>query len=324
MTNPTYESGTFEEACATADAARAKANNQGNKNKNKERIVDRLIKIAINQIAGDHPDAGGLFHAPNSIAYADTRIGQRRETWPIRSRGFRQWLVRVYYEVNGTAPNSEALQTAIGLTEARAVIDGPEREVFVRTGAHGGKLYLDLANENWEAVEIDVAGWRIVSSPPVRFRRSAGMRPLRRPVHGGALGALRSFLNVSSQEEFVLAVCWTLAALRNTGPYPVLALSGEQGSAKSTFATLLRCLIDPNVASLRSLPREERDLAISANNVHVLAFDNVSHPRRLRYPATVHRYGRGSARRLPSGDPDGHRGCGHARRSRRSSFGDQT
>ena len=40
---------------------------------------------------------------------------------------------------------------------------------------------------------------------------------------------------------------------------------------------MLRCLIDPNVASLRSLPREERDLAISANNAHVLAFDNVSH-----------------------------------------------
>src|SRR5262245_58810050 len=268
---------TFANACARANAARAKAHNQDSKNKDKERIVDKLINIAINQSEGDHPRTGGLFHAPVSIGYADICHGNRRETWPLRSRGFRQWLVRVYYEVNGTAPNSEAIQTAIGLAEARAVIDGPEREVFVRTGAHSGKLYLDLVNENWEAVEIDASGWRIVTSPPVRFRRSAGMRPLRRPVHGGALEALRSFLNVTSQEEFVLAVCWTLAALRNTGPYPVLALSGEQGSAKSTFATLLRYLIDPNVASLRSLPREERDLAISANNVHVLAFDNVSH-----------------------------------------------
>jgi hypothetical protein len=103
------------------------------------------------------------------------------------------------------------------------------------------------------------------------------MRPLRHPVHGSSIEALRSFLNVSSQEDFVVAVCWILAALRNTGPYPVLALSGEQGSAKSTFAILLRYLIDPNVASLRSLPREERDLAISANNTHILAFDNVSH-----------------------------------------------
>jgi hypothetical protein len=134
-----------------------------------------------------------------------------------------------------------------------------------------------LANENWEAVEIDASGWRIVTNPPVRFRRSAGMRRLHRPVHGGSIDTLRSFLNVTSEEEFVLGVCWILAALRNTGPYPVLALTGEQGSAKSTFAILLRYLIDPNVASLRSLPREERDLAISANNAHVLAFDNVSH-----------------------------------------------
>src|SRR5262245_12750824 len=268
---------TFANACARANAARAKAHNQDSKNKDKERIVDKLINIAINQSEGDHPRTGGLFHAPVSIGYADICHGNRRETWPLRSRGFRQWLVRVYYEVNGTAPNSEAIQTAIGLAEARAVIDGPEREVFVRTGAHSGKLYLDLVNENWEAVEIDASGWRIVTNPPVRFRRSAGMRPLPRPAHGGSIEALRSFLNVSSQEEFIVAGCWILAALRNTGPYPVLALSGEQGSAKSTFAILLRYLIDPNVASLRSLPREERDLAISANNAHVLAFDNVSH-----------------------------------------------
>jgi hypothetical protein len=56
----------------------------------------------------------------------------------------------------------------------------------------------------------------------------------------------------------------------------VLALAGEQGSAKSTFSALLRALIDPYVAPLRALPREDRDLFVSANNAHVLAFDNVS------------------------------------------------
>jgi hypothetical protein len=74
----------------------------------------------------------------------------------------------------------------------------------------------------------------------------------------------------------VLVIAWALAALRNRGPYPVIVLSGEQGSAKSTFCAILRALLDPNTAPLRALPREDRDLFIAASNGHVLAFDNVS------------------------------------------------
>src|SRR3954469_11700227 len=35
-------------------------------------------------------------------------------------------------------------------------------------------------------------------------------------------------------------------------------------------------LIDPSVAPVRALPRDERELFIAASNGHVLAFDNVS------------------------------------------------
>jgi hypothetical protein len=39
---------------------------------------------------------------------------------------------------------------------------------------------------------------------------------------------------------------------------------------------LLKALIDPNAASVRSLSREERELMIAANNGYLLAFDNLS------------------------------------------------
>jgi hypothetical protein len=55
-----------------------------------------------------------------------------------------------------------------------------------------------------------------------------------------------------------------------------LAISGEQGSAKTVLSKLLRALVDPNVAAVRALPREERELMIAANNGHMLAFDNLS------------------------------------------------
>lgn len=77
------------------------------------------------------------------------------------------------------------------------------------------------------------------------------------------------------------AKAWMLACLRDRGPYPVLVLSGEQGSAKSTFSAIVRAILDPNTAPLRALPREDRDLFIAATNGHLLTFDNVSGPRPL-------------------------------------------
>jgi hypothetical protein len=217
-----------------------------------------------------------FFHAPNGTGFADLEVNGHRETWPIRAKSFRHWLARRYFEDHGGAPSSEALQSALNVIEATAHFDGPERVVYVRMGELDGKLYLDLGDETWRAVEIDVFGWRVIDDPPVRFRRASGMQPLAMPVSGGSVAALRSFLNVHSDADFVLVIAWALAVLRNRGPYPVLVLSGEQGSAKSTFSAILRALLDPNTAPLRALPREDRDLFIAASNGHLLAFDNVS------------------------------------------------
>ena len=109
-----------------------------------------------------------------------------------------------------------------------------------------------------------------------RFIRTPGMLPLPVPERGGSIEALARFLNLPGRDEFVLVVAWLLAALRSGGPYPLLAVAGEQGSSKTFLTKVLRALIDPNVAPVRAAPREERELFISARNSHVLAFDNLS------------------------------------------------
>jgi hypothetical protein len=92
------------------------------------------------------------------------------------------------------------------------------------------------------------------------------MLALPEPRPGGSVEELRPFVNVGSEEDWVLLASWAVAALRPSGPYPILALHGEQGSSKSTTARLLCSLIDPNEAALRSEPRGERDLMIAATN----------------------------------------------------------
>jgi hypothetical protein len=44
--------------------------------------------------------------------------------------------------------------------------------------------------------------------------------------------SIAPFLNLASENGFVLIVAWLLGALRAGGPYPVLAIAGKQGSAK--------------------------------------------------------------------------------------------
>src|SRR6516165_7485465 len=245
----------------------------------KEEIGPSLVELKKKQadILIELASIAELFHDRDDVGYARFDVNEHPENWPIRSRGFKRWLARGFYESTQTAPSSDAMQAALGVLEARAQFDAPEHEVHVRVAGHDGCIYIDLADRDWRAIEIDQGGWRIVDSSPVYFRRSSGMKPLPEPVAGGSLhDDLRPLLNVKTDDEFVLTVAWLLAALRPSGPYPVLALTGEQGSAKSMRSNFLRALADPNSVPLRALPRSEHDVFIAARNSHVLAYDNAS------------------------------------------------
>lgn len=215
-----------------------------------------------------------LFHTPDQMAYASIPVDGHIETWPLRRLRF--WLSRMFYEANKKPPGSQALQDALNVLEAKALFEGPCQPVNTRIAEQDSKIYLDLANEAWQAVEVTPSGWRVVSSSPVKFRRTKGMLPLPVPQKGGSLELLRKFVNVADDSQWVLLVSWLLAAFRPTGPYPVLLLQGEQGCAKSTTARVLKALVDPNISLLRTSPRDERDLLIAAANGWTLAFDNLS------------------------------------------------
>jgi hypothetical protein len=229
--------------------------------------TDVLLNIAT---------AARLFHASDGTGFADLIVDGHRETWPLRSKRFQAWLRQQYYERTWDAPSPAALNAALNVLEAQAQFDGPQHKVAVRLAEYDGLIYLDLADEFWRCIEISANGWGIAEDPPVRFRRSAAMQPLPLPVRGGSIEALAPFLNLASDHDFVLVVAWLLGALRAGGPYPILAIAGEQGSAKTVLSKLLRALIDPSVAPVRALPRDERELFIAASNGHVLAFDNLS------------------------------------------------
>jgi hypothetical protein len=148
--------------------------------------------------------------------------------------------------------------------------------VFVGKNRLYNRRFLQMCSHYLvEPVRVDPNGWEVVTNPPVYFRRSLGMQSLPIPERGGSIADLQRFVNVKSR-DFCLVVAWLLAALRPRGPYPVLILAGETGSAKSTLAKILRRFTDPDSAPLRSPPRSLDDLQVEARYSWLPTYDNFS------------------------------------------------
>jgi hypothetical protein len=78
-----------------------------------------------------------LFHTAAGTAFADILINGHRETWPTRSKRFRGWLRRRYYQATGGAASAAEIRLALDLLETRAQFDGAERAVHIRIAEHG-------------------------------------------------------------------------------------------------------------------------------------------------------------------------------------------
>lgn len=222
-------------------------------------------------------DAGiELWSSPAGDAFVSFRSDGHVEHWRLRSAFFREYLSRLYHIETGAVANGNALSDALGVLGALSRSTDERHEPAVRVGGHAGDVYLDLGRPDWSVIRITSNGWHLVHESPVRFIRPSGMLGLPVPVPGGRVDALRALLDLTD-DDYRLLVGFLVGALRPTGPYPMLALVGEQGSGKSTAARIIRRLIDPAIAELRADPKSIDDLMISARNSRIAAFDNLSH-----------------------------------------------
>lgn len=219
-----------------------------------------------------------LFHDPQGREYAQIiengKAGYLVER--IRSRNFRSWLAKIFYTEKKTAPSAKAVEETLQTLCGIALFDSYELEVYQRVAKQGDNLYIDLANADRQAIEITPQGWGITDKPSVAFWRPRGMAPLPLPAAGGNIDDLFELLHIDNQQTRMLVFSWLLGAFHNAGPYPVLALYGEQGASKSFTSKVIKSLVDPSTSLLRSSPRDLHDLAIGAANNWVLALDNIS------------------------------------------------
>src|SRR5215217_6889989 len=248
-----------------------------------------------------------FFHNSEKEGFASIVKDSHRENYEISSPRFKLWVRHEFWRREKERLEAAALEMegalhegavkaempavvrdrdladAIRQLESIAIFEGKEAEVHIRTAGHDGKVYIDMGDEEWRAIEVSPEGWQIVAGDdvPVRFIRPKGLLSLPDPAPcgEGSLDGLLNLLNLGEGEEGrrnrILILAWLSHAYLPTGPYPVLTLTGPQGAAKSHALRILRSLVDPSRAPGSTKPRSEHDAYIDASANWVIAYDNL-------------------------------------------------
>lgn len=222
-----------------------------------------------------------LFVDEEGNAYARIKSDSHHETWMLGSKGFNEWIAAAMYRTAELLPKAEAIKDATNSLSGLAKYGNSDekRKVFLRAGVtDAGAYVIDLCNDEWQSIIVEPGKWSLDTAQTVAFRRASTNKALPVPLAAGAgnVDKLWQLVNVKESDRNML-LAWMLECFRPDTAYPVLELSAEQGSGKSSAQNVIRELIDPNAANLRGKPRSPEDIFVSAHHSLMVSYENLSH-----------------------------------------------
>jgi hypothetical protein len=182
-------------------------------------------------------------------------------------------LADAYYSKEGKLISDTALRacTKSVLGAARRY---PKEKVFLRVAQRNGVLWVDRGVPSGQVVRFSGGSWSLVPSADVCFRRTPLTAELPYPARQGSIDELWKFMNVAPKDRDLLIGCLVAAYLPDMA-HPIVVMSGEQGTAKSSNGRRFLDLTDPSSAGLRTVPKED-DWVVTASNAWVIGIDNIS------------------------------------------------
>ncbi|TAK99584.1 MAG: hypothetical protein EPO08_15995 [Rhodospirillaceae bacterium] len=263
---PGYDGANIDDLERMIDGAMKKGYNK-QRSKGAVSIADLVLRKAA--------EVGFTLYQDSSVAYLSIPSEAGGElTYPVRSTATRRWLRGMFFAAFEKPIPAQAMSDVIETLDARAIIEGEHTRVNIRTAGDYQTVFVDLGDKTGTAVRINAEGWSI-TAPDLRFYRSSGLKELPTPVAGGSIAKLRQILNMDDENWYRL-LGFLIGSFNPSGPLMCLLVEGEQGSGKSLICSVIKRILDPNVLIKARLPKSVQDLMITAQDNHVLIFDNAS------------------------------------------------
>lgn len=188
------------------------------------------------------------------------------------SRSVEALVSHRFYRIKKYLPTYKDVRQVFDILESIARFDSPKVRMFNRVGKKEGAFYYDLCDKRF--LKITSSGWEMVQAFPL-FRRYKHQQAQVEPVTGGDVWDIFKFLTISEDDKLLVLVF--LISLFIPGiAHPILAVCGDQGSAKSFLCNILNRMIDPTLTERIIQPKNERDLIQTLRQKYVTVLDNIS------------------------------------------------
>ncbi|RPE78959.1 MULTISPECIES: bifunctional DNA primase/polymerase [unclassified Frondihabitans] len=222
-----------------------------------------------------------IYTTPDGEPFAVDRDGAARPIMMNPNGGgrLRSHVIATMFD-QGEPAGGAAVELALQTIYAKAQVEPTVHSLELRIAERPGTLVLDLAEPGTaRCVVITAFGWTVQNRPPagILFRITRTSKPLPAPTADGHLGQLREFLGWTAQDSrWRLVAGWLIAACFPTIPRPLLAFTGQPGSAKTTRARLVLSVLDPRAELGSSFGRNEGDEQAMAAGRYLVGWDNIT------------------------------------------------
>ncbi len=211
--------------------------------------------------------------------------GERFQTLPLSSKEF-SLALRAYYQKRYNADLTPGnMQDIRYYLESKAYENKLDYALSKRIyNAGNEQIIYDLNKDNGMAVFIEDGECEIAPVEDWIFQRCDMYKNqvtpnLKKNINPQSLPKyIEKHFNLKNKNEkklfslYLISCFWGLSI-----SHPVLFLSAEQGSGKSTFLRKLERLIDPKTIDLPGLPHGKDGLELRMSNSYFVALDNLSY-----------------------------------------------
>jgi hypothetical protein len=195
--------------------------------------------------------------------------------------------------------------------QAKAEFEGIQHHLSLRVAECDGDLYYDLTYKRHQSIRVSQDGWwEITDTTPIPLFKRHNQTPQDYPLFDNnhqQPGAeeidpleffISNYTNIKDNETKLVVKVAIVSWFVPNIPHPIFIVHGGKGSAKSTFLTLIKHIVDPAKPSLFTMHDDKAEFIQQLSHNYLAAYDNLKYnPKWLSDEACKAITGIGQSRR---------------------------